>query len=80
MKTIIQSVIILMIKNKIIFKNNVCECFSFFGHTCGIWPYGSSQARDQIRAAAAGLHHNHSKTGSELQMSPIPQLEAMQCP
>uniref|UniRef100_A0A8D2BNR0 Heparan-alpha-glucosaminide N-acetyltransferase n=1 Tax=Sus scrofa TaxID=9823 RepID=A0A8D2BNR0_PIG len=27
--------------------------------------YGSSQARGQIRAAAAGLHHSHSNTGSE---------------
>ena len=27
--------------------------------------YGSSQARSQIRAAAAGLHHSHSNTGSE---------------
>ena len=27
--------------------------------------YGSSQARGGIRAAAAGLHHSHSNTGSE---------------
>ena len=27
--------------------------------------YGSSQARDQIGAAAAGLHHGHSHVGSE---------------
>ena len=27
--------------------------------------YGSSQARSQIRAIAAGLHHSHSNVGSE---------------
>ena len=27
--------------------------------------YGNSQARGQIRAAAAGLHHSHSNRGSE---------------
>ena len=27
--------------------------------------YGGSQARGQIRAAAAGLHHSHSNAGSE---------------
>ena len=33
-------------------------------------PYGSSQARGRIRAAAAGLHHSHSNTGSELPLQP----------
>ena len=28
--------------------------------------YGGSQVRGQIRAVAAGLHHSHSNTGSEL--------------
>ena len=28
--------------------------------------HGSSQARDGIRAAAAGLHHSHSNAGAEL--------------
>ena len=27
--------------------------------------YGGSQARGRIEATAAGLHHNHSNTGSE---------------
>ena len=27
--------------------------------------YGGSQARGQIRAVSAGLHHSHSNTGSE---------------
>ena len=28
--------------------------------------YGNSQARGQIEAEAAGLHHSHSNAGSEL--------------
>jgi len=39
----------------------VCVCFR-------ATPYGSSQTRGQIRAAAAGLHHRHSDTGSELRL------------
>ena len=39
--------------------------------------YGSSQARDRIRAAVARLHHSHSNTGSELRLWPAPQLTAM---
>ena len=36
--------------------------------------YGGSQARGQIRATAAGLHHSHSNAGSEptLQLSATP--------
>ena len=30
----------------------------------------------QIRATAAGLHHRHSNTGSELHLRPTPQLTA----
>ena len=36
--------------------------------------YGSSQARDQIRAGAAGLHHSHSKAKSKPHLRPTPQL------
>ena len=36
--------------------------------------YGGSQARGQIRAVAAGLHH--SNTGSKMNLPPIPQLMA----
>ena len=36
--------------------------------------YGSSEARDGIGAAAAGLHHSHSNAGSELHLQPTPQL------
>ena len=38
--------------------------------------YGGSQARDWIRAPAAGLNHNHSNRGSELPLWPTPQLMA----
>ena len=38
--------------------------------------YASSQASGGIGAAAAGLHHIHSKTGPELCLQPIPQLTA----
>ena len=39
--------------------------------------YGSSQARGPVGAAAAGLHHSHSNTGSELCLQSIPRLMAM---
>ena len=39
--------------------------------------YGGSQARGQIRAVAASLHHSHSDVGSEPRLRPTPQLRAM---
>ena len=42
----------------------------------GPMPYGSSQARGQIRATAAGLHHSHSNEESEPHWQPTPQLTA----
>ena len=36
--------------------------------------YGDSQARDLLRATAAGLRHSHSHARSELRLRPIPQL------
>ena len=39
--------------------------FFFFLSIAAPAAYGSSQARVQIRAAAAGLHHSHSNAGSE---------------
>ena len=39
--------------------------------------YGSSQARGQIGAAAASLHHNHSNLGFEPPLPATPQLTAM---
>ena len=51
--------------------------FVFFCHFRAIpMAYGGSQARSQIRAVAAGLHHSHSNTGSEPHLKPIPQLMA----
>ena len=38
---------------------------------------GSSQAKGQIRAVAAGLHHGYSNTGSKLSLQPTPQVTAM---
>ena len=38
--------------------------------------YGGSQARGQIGATAAGLHHSHSNARSELHLRPTPQLRA----
>ena len=39
-------------------------------------PYRSSQARGQIRAVAAGLHHSHSNASSEPHLQPRLQLVA----
>ena len=38
--------------------------------------YGGSQARGQIRATAAGLHHSHSNPRPERCLRPTPQLTA----
>ena len=38
--------------------------------------YGSSQARGQIGAVNASLHHSHSNTGSKMCLRPTPQLNA----
>ena len=38
--------------------------------------YGGSQARGQIGAIAAGLHHSHSNAGSQPCLRPTPQLMA----
>ena len=40
----------------------------FFKFRAAPTAYGGSQARGQIRAAAAGLHHSHSNSGSELHL------------
>ena len=42
--------------------------------------YGGSQARGQIRAVAAGLHHSHNNAGSEPHPRPTPQLMATRDP
>ena len=55
-----------------------CFCFCFLRAAPAV--YGSSQARDQIGATAAGLHHSHSNARSELHLQPTPQLMAMPDP
>jgi len=42
--------------------------------------YGGSQVRGQIGGTTAGLHHSHSNEGSELHLSPTPQLTAVPDP
>ena len=42
--------------------------------------YGSSQARGQMGATAAGVHHNHSNVESKLPLRSTPQLKAMPDP
>ena len=38
--------------------------------------HGDSQARGQVRAIVAGLHHSYSNTRSKLYVRPTPQLRA----
>ena len=54
--------------------------FSFFLFTTAPAAYERSQARGQIGAAAAGLHHSHSNMGSEPHPQPMPLLAAMPDP
>ena len=42
--------------------------------------YGGSQARSQIGAVVAGLHHSYSNAGSKLHQQPTPQFMAMPGP
>ena len=42
--------------------------------------YGGSQARGQIRATAAGLHHSHSNARSKPHLQPTAQLMAVHNP
>ena len=42
----------------------------FFSSRAALVPYWSSQARQPIGAAAAGLHHSHSNARSELHLWP----------
>ena len=56
--------------------------FFVFVFKCWAAPaaYGGSQARGQIGAAAANLHHSHSNVESEPHLQPTPQLTAMPDP
>ena len=55
--------------------------FLVFGFVCFLFraapaAYGGSQARGLIGAAAAGLHHSHSNSGSKPCLRATPQLTA----
>ena len=62
--------------------------FFFFSFRAAPKAYGSSQARDRIRATrptvaratAASLQHSHSNTRSEPHLRPTPQLSVTQDP
>ena len=56
------------------------EFFFFFFFRATFVAYGDSQARSQIGAVAAGLHHSHSNSRSELCLRPTSQLMAMPVP
>ena len=51
--------------------------FFFFFLRATYAPYGCFQAKNRIRATAAGLHHSHRNTRSELCLWLISQLTAM---
>ena len=61
---------------------STCFCFTFFFFLVfcllGATPtaYEGSQARGQIGAEAAGLHHSHSNSGAKLHLRHTPQLTA----
>ena len=54
------------------------DCFStyffFFLFRAAPTAYGSSQTRDPIGAAAAGLHHSHCNPESKPQLRPMTRL------
>ena len=52
----------------------VSAFFFFFLFRAAPTACGGSQARGQSRATAAGLHHSHSNSGSELPLRHTPQL------
>ena len=66
----------LFLKN-IIFLNGYHLRLFYFVFRAALVAYGGSQARSQMRATAADLHHSHSDIGSEPHLRPTPQLMAM---
>ena len=50
--------------------------FFVFFFRATLTAYGGSQARGQIGAVAADLHHSHSNSGTKLHLRPTPQLTA----
>ena len=51
--------------------------FTFFFFSATSVAYGSSQARGQIGATAASLHHSRSNARSQPHLQPAPELMAM---
>ena len=62
-----------------LFSLNFFKLKFFFLLRATLAAYGSSQARGQIGAAAAGLQHSHSKARSKPWLWPTPQLTATSC-
>ena len=62
-------------KKRMMLALGFCFCFCLFMATLAA--YGGSQARGQIGAVAAGLHHSHTNVRSELHLQPTSQLTAM---
>ena len=57
--------------------NGLSFFFFFFGlFRATLMAYGGSQARGQIGAAVASLHHSHSSARSAPCLPPTPQLMA----
>ena len=54
---------------RILFEDVESFYFIFCLFRAAPMAYGSSQARDQIGAVAASLHHSHSRMGSELSVT-----------
>ena len=54
------------------YENSIFNFFCLFRATP--MSYGDAQARGQISAVAAGLHHSHSKARSEPCLRPTPQF------
>ena len=67
--------VFIMIAMKLIIEELASVVFFFFFRAAPT-PHGISQARGQIRAIAASLHHSHSKVGFEQRLRLIPQLTA----
>ena len=58
--------------NELTNQSDIYAEFFFFFLRAALAAYGSSWARGQIEAAAAGLYHSHSNTGFELHLLPTP--------
>ena len=76
-QTIYSKSFILYIHNILNTANSIL-LFCLFRAACAT--YGGSQARDPIKAVAAGLHQGHSNIGPKLSLQPVSQLMAIQDP